>query len=100
LTIDEMPDLPPPAAQRINQLHCWIATYPNGSEGIISADMPMPGYGIRHMPLMASKREVAEGLAGLARRAQRAAMHKTDRMIRIRLCSFDRLPETQAETEE
>lgn len=89
-------DAPPPGDQRIRQIHVWIATYANGSEGIISADLPMPvGLGTRHMPLMNSKRDVAENLQPLARRAQRAAMHQADRIVSIRLVTFAAVDEIE-----
>jgi len=87
--VDVAPDYTPPPEQRIEKVHCWIATQANGAEGIISADMPMEGFGMRHMPLLASKRSVAAQMEDLARRAQRGSMHLgAGRVVRIRLATF------------
>lgn len=85
----EYVDMPPPAEQRISELWAWVATHASGGEGIMSADLPMPaGIGTRHVPLIASKRDTAEKLEPLARKIQRAAMHKADRLVSIRLARF------------
>lgn len=80
-------DMPPPPSQRIRELHCWIAVYADGSQGILSADMAMD-FGTRHTPLISSKREVAESLEPMARRAQRAAMHQSNRITHLRLLTY------------
>jgi hypothetical protein len=81
-------------AQRIDELWVWIGTHPNGGEGILSVDLPAGDTGApRHMPLMSSKRELAEvAMAGLARRIQREAMHRQDRLVKIELRHFVRAP--------
>jgi hypothetical protein len=82
-------DMPPPEGKRVAELHVWIATYPDGREGIVSGDFEMPGgLGMRHMPLMNSKRHVAAALEPMAHRARRAAMHQADRIVRVRLVTF------------
>lgn len=83
-------NLPPPSDQRISAIYAWVATYEDGSEGIASADMPgpMPGMGPRHMPLLSSKREVAERLRPLADIAVRLGKNATPRVVSIRLVSF------------
>jgi hypothetical protein len=87
-------DMPPPESQRITEIHVWIAKYHNGSQGIVSADLPMPnGLGMRHMPLMSSKRHAAEALEPMAHRARRLAMHQADRIVRVRLVTFRAVPD-------
>jgi hypothetical protein len=84
----EFLDLPPNATP-IREIHVWIGVHADGQEAMLSADMPMPfGAGMRHMPLMSSRREQAERMADLARRVQREAMHRADRFIRIELRTF------------
>lgn len=80
-------DAPPPPEQRITELHVWIAIYPDGSEGIVSADLPL-SFGTRHSPLLSSKRKVAESLGRLAREVQRAAMHQAQRIVRVELRTY------------
>ena len=86
--VDVAPDYTPPPEQRIETIYCWIATHANGAESMISADMPMAGFGMRHMPLLASTRAVAEQMEDLARRTQRSTMHTTQKIIRIRIATF------------
>jgi hypothetical protein len=82
-------DTPPPTGRRITELHVWIAIYPDGSEGIVSADLPMPnGLGHRHMPLMNSSRASAEAAEPIARRVQRHAMHSSMRIVKLKLVTF------------
>ena len=57
-------DFPPDAGQRVHVLYAWIATHPDGSEGIMSADLPM-FEGMRHVPLLSSKRHVVENMRDL-----------------------------------
>lgn len=59
----EYVDLPPNQDQHISMLHVWISLNNDGSEGIFSADMPLPnGLGTRHIPLMSSNMETAKAL--------------------------------------
>jgi hypothetical protein len=86
--MSEYLDNPPDDDQRITELWAWIATHANGAEGIMSADVQMPGMGTRHVPLIASKRATADHLGPLARKIQRAAMHQANRLTNIRLVRF------------
>ena len=70
--------------QFIRELHCWIATYTDGTEGIIAGSLE----GISLLPLMSSRRDVAERLEPMARRAQRAVMHQKHHITSIRLVTF------------
>lgn len=78
------------ADQRVEELWVWVGIHQNGGEGIMSADLPWGDTGApRHVPLMTSKRAQAEGaMAQLARRIQREAMHRADRLVRIELRHF------------
>lgn len=61
-------DVPDPDADtRITELHCWIAIYPNGGEGIVSTDIEL-AWGVRHTPLMSGRRDLAEKLGEIAQR--------------------------------
>lgn len=62
-----------PKDQRITELHVWIAINEDGSEGILSADIPFPGGMTRHCPLLNSKRDVAERLRDQAEMMQKLA---------------------------
>jgi hypothetical protein len=66
-----MPDLPNPT-KPITEIYVWIAVHANGGEGILSADLPTP-VGPRHMPLMSSDRDIAEGMGGVARAIEMAS---------------------------
>lgn len=86
-------DNPPPSEQRIDALHVWIATYADGSEGIVSADLPLAsGLGMRHMPLMSSKRELVERMEPLARSVQKAAVRQAKRITKLDLVTYRREP--------
>ena len=76
-----LPDLPPEAGP-VRTVHIWIGVRTDGREAMLSADI-----GERHMPLMSSRRELAEALGPLARRL---TMHRADRLIRVELRSFSR----------
>lgn len=82
------------AAQRVEELWLWVGVHANGGEGILSADLPFGDHGaIRHVPLMTSKKQQADGpMAQMARRVQREAMHRADRLVRIELRHFVRAP--------
>lgn len=74
----------PTPGQIIRELHCWIATYSDGTEGIIASGLE----GLGMTPLISSRRDKAEALEVVARRIQRAAMHQTNRVLGIRLVTF------------
>jgi hypothetical protein len=89
-------DLPPTTpGHRLDEVSIWIGIHVDGSETIISADLPIQHsdgtWVTRHMPLMHSMRERAEPFACLARKIQREAMHRSDRLIRIELRTFRRV---------
>jgi hypothetical protein len=56
----------PTPGQIIRELHCWIATYSDGSEGIVAHGLE----GIGLTVLLSSRRETAEAMETLARKAQ------------------------------
>lgn len=56
----------PTPGQIISELHCWIATYADGSEGIIAHGLE----GLGLTPLLSSRRDTAEAMETLARQAQ------------------------------
>jgi hypothetical protein len=85
-------DVPPEPDQRVIEIHAWIATHADGSEGIVSADIPMP-MGMRHSPLLSSKRTVAEKLEPLARKIRQQAMHQANRVVSMKLITFRRIEE-------
>lgn len=86
-------DLPPTMpGHKLDEVSIWIGVHADGSETILSADLPMRhsdgSPAMRHMPLMHSQREGAERHHDLARRIQREAMHRSDRLIKIELRTF------------
>jgi hypothetical protein len=88
-------DLPPTTpGHRLDEIHIWIGVHTDGSETILSADLPMQysdgSPAMRHMPLMHSQRDRAEQCAELARLIQREAMHRSDRLIKIELRTYRR----------
>lgn len=80
-------DMPPPAAQRVSRLWAWIATHDDGSEGIISADLPFEGVS-RHIPLLSSQRATALALRPVAERVRDEAMRQSNRRVTIALRAF------------
>lgn len=77
----------PPEQGGIHEVFIWIGIHAAGREAMMSADMPTP-FGIRHMALMTSRRDLAEKLEPTARRIQREAMHTAGRIISIELRTF------------
>jgi hypothetical protein len=74
----------PTPGQFIRELHCWIATYPDGTEGIMASGFE----GLGMMPLFSSRRATAEMLEPSARRIQQTAMHQANQIVSIRLVTF------------
>jgi hypothetical protein len=70
--------------QQITDIHCWIATYADGTEGIIAGGIE----GLGLTTLVSSRRHVAEKMEPIARRAQRMTMHTQHRVVSIRLVTF------------
>jgi hypothetical protein len=54
--------------QQITELFVWVAINPDGSEGICSADIEIPGHGSRHMPMMTSQRRLLPSIKSLKER--------------------------------
>lgn len=78
-----------PASPPMTEVHIWIGHYANGGEGMIAASMPpIDGAPPHFMPLMNSRRAVAEGFEPLARRIQSASQHSNGRITRIELHTF------------
>jgi len=80
-------DLPVPPDQKVTSLHAWIAIHENGGEGIISADLPA-GKSMRHMPLIASRRDRAFRMEPLAEEAAEMSQTSAQPVVRIELRSF------------
>jgi hypothetical protein len=89
-------DDPPPPHQRITRLYAWVAIHDDGGEGILSADLPFPGEGRRHMPLISSKRSTAQMLESLARKIA-ADAGKAGKPVRCELRIFDLSPSRPAD---
>ena len=74
----------PTPGQQITELHCWIATYRDGSEGIIAGGIQ--GFGMT--TLMSSKRYVAEALEQTARQSQSLSLDTRNPVVSVRLATF------------
>jgi hypothetical protein len=75
----------PTPGQKITELHCWVATYADGTEGIIAGGIE--GLGI--VTLMSSNRRAAEKMEGSAREAQQLSNNRTKhRVVSVRLVTF------------
>jgi len=74
----------PTPGQRIVNLHCWVATYQDGSEGIIAGGLPDMGM----TPLVTSRRHVAEGMEAIARQVQRLSQQTPHPVVSVRLVTF------------
>jgi hypothetical protein len=83
---DRLIDSEPTRGQFITELYCWIATYGDGTEGIIAGGLP----GLGMTALVNSRRHVALNLEVAARRAMRLTMHlpQAQRVVRVRLVTF------------
>jgi hypothetical protein len=74
----------PTPGQRITELHCWIATYADGTEGIIAGGLP----GLGMTPLVNSRRHMAVKLERFAREAMAATARTAHRVVNVRLVTF------------
>ena len=74
----------PTPGQRITEIHIWIATYQDGTEGIIAAGFPSLGI----TPLMSSRRELAQKLEARACAVMVASMDSKHPAIGVRLVTF------------
>lgn len=84
--------LPRPPEQRIDSLHVWIAINPDGSEGVFSADVPLPaGLGTRHTPLMSSNLVVAQKMESLVNYLIPQIKEATGETVAPKLVSFRRV---------
>jgi len=79
-------DIPPEKAP-ILEVFIWIGIHADGREAMLSGDFDLP-LGRRHMPLISSRRELAEKMGDMARQIQQTMMHQADRVIRIELRTF------------
>ena len=70
--------------QRITELHCWIATYADGSEGIVAGGIE----GLGMTTLLSSRRHVAIQLERHARDAMRLTQGTRHRVVSVRLVTF------------
>jgi hypothetical protein len=84
---DSLLDIPPPPDQRVTQLFVWLMINEDGSEGIVSADLPME-FGTRHAPLFTSKRETAEKLRPIAERVGLLTSEERGKPVTIVLRTF------------
>jgi hypothetical protein len=80
-------DDPPPLRQRVHALYVWIAVYADGSEGIVSADVPFEAT-VRHMPLMSSQHATAAALRPVAERIRAEALRQAGRDMHVELRQF------------
>lgn len=79
-------DIQADPTDRVHVLHVWVMIAPDGGESIISHDLPTE-FGPRHMPLMSSKRSVAEKLTPLVKRVQKGM--PVGRVERVELRTFE-----------
>ena len=77
----------PPPDQRVRRVYAWIAIHDDGSEAIITAQLPLAGNQPRYMPLVSSKPAGATAQIALAR-AFADASARDGRPVRIVLRSF------------
>jgi hypothetical protein len=79
-------DSEPTRGQFITELYCWVATYGDGTEGIIAGGIQ----GLGLTTLVTSRRHVAAMMEETARASMRATMHlpRDKRVVRVRLVTF------------
>lgn len=70
--------------QRITELHCWIATYEDGTEGIVAAGIE--GLGVT--TLLSSRRHIAVQLERHDREVVRLTQATPHRVVSVRLVTF------------
>lgn len=78
-------DSPPTEGQMIRALHAWIATYPDGTEGIIAHGLP----GLGMTPLVTSRHPAAVQMEPLARHAMALSVGTEHPVTGVRLVSYD-----------
>jgi hypothetical protein len=82
----------PTPGQRITELHCWIATYADGTEGIVAGGIEgivaggIEGLGVT--TLLSSRHHVAMQLERHARAAMAATARTAHRVVSVRLVTF------------
>jgi hypothetical protein len=74
----------PTPGQMIERIFAWIATYRDGSEGIIAGGLE----GIGMTTLLSSRRHVAEKLERVARESQRLTLDTRNPVVNVRLVEF------------
>lgn len=70
--------------ERITELHAWIATSEDGSEGLVAGGIE----GMGMVPLVTSRRHIAEAMGRVAERALREARADGSLMVSVRLVTF------------
>jgi hypothetical protein len=83
---DRLVSSEPTPGQFITELHCWIGTYGDGTEGIIAGGLA----GLGMTMLVSSRRHIALELEEAARRAMRMTMHlpQAKRVVSVRMVTF------------
>jgi hypothetical protein len=77
-------DSPPTPEQMIGALHAWIATYRDGTEGIIAHGLP----GLGMTPLVTSRHHVGVQLEPIARHAMKLSQDTPHPVVAVRLVSY------------
>jgi hypothetical protein len=68
----------------IRDLHCWIGTYEDGTEGLLAGGLP----GMGMSPLFSSRRHVAESMESIARQVMRMSHQTKHPVVSVRLVTF------------
>lgn len=76
-----------PASPPMAEVWIWIGHHADGSESMMATDLPYLGQ-VRHMPLMHSRRAIAEELQLFAERAQQLSRHTGCPIVRVELRCF------------
>lgn len=74
----------PTPGQKITELHCWVATYRDGSEGIIAANLDSLGMA----PLISPRLKAVQSLEQMARAVQRRSLDTKIPVVNVRIVSF------------